>query len=72
MKYDLGPDPLVTPCPERKSLEDIEAALERLDKGEFGYCASCGAAISLRRLCQDPTITLCWRCDDTVLKESGD
>lgn len=40
----------------------IEAALERLKDGEFGYCLKCGDEITLKRLELDPTIALCLAC----------
>lgn len=35
---------------ERRKLKLIDAALERLDGGEFGICAECGDAIPFKRL----------------------
>ena len=72
MKFDLGPNPLSVTCPDRKSLQDIEDALERLDRGNFGYCESCGARISVKRLCADPTISLCSKCEVKDAVEGGD
>ena len=40
----------------------IEAALERLDSGLYGYCVACGEEIGLKRLEFDPAITTCIRC----------
>jgi DnaK suppressor protein len=40
----------------------IRAALARLDAGEFGYCASCGEEIAVKRLALDPTAPLCVAC----------
>ncbi len=40
----------------------IDAALTRLDDGEYGFCAGCGAAIALKRLEFDPTTPLCIDC----------
>nr|WP_038076180.1 TraR/DksA family transcriptional regulator [Thioclava pacifica] len=40
----------------------IEAALARIEEGEFGYCDSCGEPIPLRRLELDPTFTQCVSC----------
>ena len=36
----------------------IDAALRRIDEGEFGYCQDTGEPISLRRLVARPTTTL--------------
>lgn len=40
----------------------IEAALERLEAGCYGYCTVCGEEIGLRRLEFDPAVTTCIRC----------
>lgn len=46
----------------RLALARIEAALARLDHGEFGHCIVCGEAIEDRRLANDPTVPTCIRC----------
>jgi DnaK suppressor protein len=43
---------------QRKLVGKIDAALRRIDDGEFGYCAETGDPISLRRLVARPTTTL--------------
>ena len=43
-------------------LTRIDAALARLDEGEFGYCQDCGEDIPAARLDLDPTATLCVSC----------
>ena len=40
----------------------IDAALARLDEGEFGYCAECGEDIPFKRLELDPTVPNCVNC----------
>jgi DnaK suppressor protein len=40
----------------------IEAALKRIDTGDFGDCVVCGEAIERGRLAIDPTIPTCIRC----------
>ena len=40
----------------------INAALERINEGEYGYCLSCGDPIDVRRLEADPTSVQCTRC----------
>lgn len=40
----------------------IEAALDRLDQGEFGWCDDCGEFIGEKRLDLDPTIVRCVSC----------
>lgn len=44
------------------TLDRIEAALGRLDAGEYGLCLSCGGQIGYVRLDQDPSRALCGRC----------
>jgi DnaK suppressor protein len=54
---------------ERMRVRDIarvEAALERLDAGEFGYCVTCGEKIGEKRLATDPIIPTCITCATTA------
>ena len=43
-------------------LKRIEAALERLAAGDFGYCVQCGEEIAVKRLELDPTNPVCIDC----------
>jgi DnaK suppressor protein len=40
----------------------LEAALARIDAGEFGYCEDCGEDIAPKRLELDPAATKCISC----------
>ena len=40
----------------------IDAALERIEDGEWGYCLNCGAAIAEARLKHDPSVPNCVAC----------
>jgi DnaK suppressor protein len=40
----------------------VDAALARIDSGEYGACVRCGEDIDPRRLELDPTTPLCTRC----------
>ncbi|MBU1254083.1 MAG: TraR/DksA C4-type zinc finger protein [Alphaproteobacteria bacterium] len=40
----------------------IDAALARIDEGEFGFCITCGDAIAEARLRTNPTIVKCLEC----------
>ena len=40
----------------------VEAAIKRIDEGEYGACISCGEEISAKRLGVDPIIPTCIRC----------
>jgi len=46
----------------RNDLRRIEAALARMDEGEYGYCVECGEEIAMRRLELDPAAPLCIGC----------
>lgn len=37
----------------------IAAALQRIETGDFGYCAECGEAITQARLQNSPTVVKC-------------
>lgn len=51
----------------RVEMMRIEAALKRIDDGEYGFCASCGEDIERKRLSIDPATPLCQVCT-----QSGD
>ena len=40
----------------------IDAALQRIEDGEFGFCQVCGEEIPLARLNLDPTVPVCVSC----------
>ena len=46
----------------RNQLDRITAALLRVARGEYGYCAECGEEIAFERLQFDPTTPLCFNC----------
>ena len=43
---------------EKKLLDKIDEALERISRGEYGWCEETGEPIGLRRLLLRPTTTL--------------
>lgn len=43
---------------QRKVISKIDAALRRIDEGEYGYCEDTGEPISLKRLDARPIATL--------------
>lgn len=47
---------------ERKLIQKIEEALQRIEAGKFGLCESCGGEISEERLRVRPVTTLCIDC----------
>ena len=47
---------------ERSRLREVDEALERIAKGKYGVCDSCGKAISANRLKALPFARLCVDC----------
>jgi DnaK suppressor protein len=47
---------------ERKLIEKIKEALDRIDNGQFGVCEVCGKEIGEKRLMARPVTTLCIEC----------
>jgi RNA polymerase-binding protein DksA len=47
-------------------LEEIDAALTRLDAGTYGICEVCGAAVGENRLEARPAARVCISCAATV------
>ncbi len=47
---------------ERGLLAKIEAALEKIERGEYGACEKCGEEIGLKRLEARPVAELCIDC----------
>lgn len=41
---------------------EIDAALKRMDDGEYGLCSACGELINPGRLAANPAIRLCIAC----------
>ena len=46
----------------RNEIRRIDAALDRIDEGDFGYCVTCGEDIDRKRLDYDPTLPNCIDC----------
>ena len=40
----------------------IDAALKRIESGDYGYCLTCGDEIALKRLQADPATPTCVDC----------
>jgi DnaK suppressor protein len=60
-EIDLGTEHLLMEM-ERRQLERLLAAEQRLKEGRFGTCRRCGAAIDPRRLRALPETVLCVEC----------
>jgi len=43
-------------------LQKIDAALRRIEDGEYGYCVACGDEIPKARLAFDPAVASCINC----------
>ena len=46
----------------RLKLQQIEAALRRIEEGDYGVCNECGDEIAAARLTVDPAVLLCIHC----------
>jgi DnaK suppressor protein len=58
---------------ESKSLMQVDAALERIDDGEFGICLECEEPISTKRLAVLPWAAYCLQCQELHdMRESMD
>ena len=54
---------------DRKLLELIDEALERVEAGEYGECVNCGEPVQEKRLDAVPWARYCLKCQD--LQERG-
>ena len=43
-------------------IRKIDAALQRIEEGEYGYCVECGEEIAEKRLEVNPAASHCIRC----------
>ena len=50
---------------ELRLIKELDAALERIEKREYGVCRKCGALIEKMRLQAIPHARLCFRCKDS-------
>ena len=53
---------LATERRRASALARIEAALARIETGEYGWCTQCGEAIASGRLALDPAVPTCVDC----------
>ncbi len=49
---------------ERRLIEKIDHAIQRIEANEFGRCVSCEDKISLKRLRARPVTTMCIDCKE--------
>ena len=50
------------PCNPKQQLQRIEAALKRIEDGEFGWCCVCEEPINPQRLAFNPAVLTCIDC----------
>lgn len=53
----------------RSALRDVEGALSRIDKGEYGLCKYCGKEIDQNRLLARPASSACIECKKRLTQE---
>ena len=53
---------------QHQKLQDIDAALERMDSDEYGICAGCGEDIAPRRMEVRPFSRYCIECKTDIEK----
>jgi RNA polymerase-binding protein DksA len=54
-----------------REIREIDQALTRLARGEYGVCASCGLRIPISRLAANPTAQRCVGCQATAERKVG-
>ena len=62
---DLAPDPLSEGV--RRELQEIDAALSRIEEGRYGACLSCGGPMGLQRLRAIPEARFCVSCSGQAI-----
>lgn len=53
---------LATAQRRKTEIAKIDAALARIDSGDYGYCLRCDEPVGEKRLALDPAATLCVDC----------
>ena len=56
---------------ESQELQEIEAALARIDSGSYGSCADCGDEIGQARLKANPAAKRCLPCQEKYERAQG-
>ena len=56
---------------EGRNLLEVDEALRRLYRGEYGICQNCGSDIAFKRLEAVPYTTLCLTCKEKEEKAAG-
>jgi RNA polymerase-binding protein DksA len=56
---------------EFSGLRDIDEALKRIAKGDYGICKDCGQPIDVKRLNAQPAARVCLACKEAFEKRRG-
>lgn len=54
---------------QRKTLGEVDEALDRIEEGTYGICDSCEKPIALKRLQIKPFAKYCVQCQDVIEKQ---
>ncbi|MFA7431483.1 MAG: TraR/DksA C4-type zinc finger protein [Rhodospirillaceae bacterium] len=54
-----------------REISRIDAALKRLDVGDYGYCVSCDKPVAAKRLDLDPAVPTCIKCASAAEHREG-
>ncbi len=55
---------------QRRELDAVTAALQRMERGAYGMCADCGIAIPIERLMVEPWALRCIACETAFEKNT--
>ena len=61
--YELGRQ-LALDRHQDKQMKEVQTALERVAKGTYGYCETCGDSIAFERLDTIPETRVCLECEE--------
>ncbi len=56
---------------EAREIEEIDNALKKIKRGQYGICEDCGIKISKQRLMAIPFVSLCIKCKETEERDEG-
>lgn len=56
---------------ETREIKQIDNALEKIEKGEYGVCECCGGNINKQRLIAIPFAGLCIKCKESEERDEG-
>ena len=56
---------------EAREINQIDNTLNKIEKGEYGVCESCGGNIDEQRLIAIPFVSLCIKCKEDEERDEG-